>query len=249
MSAQQEEFFIGWQGKAPEKTGKFLRQRIILIAIIALGAAAVLAVLQQTMIKAWFEYGDIKEFHGLLVESPVPMLLTEQPDDQSGESVYLLSNPLKYGYSKTDAQKYHLQPVTIRGTLIYNESGGAMIEAVDTKPREVSPSKAQQLTVKKETPITLSGEIVDSKCWLGVMNPGSMKPHRACAINCIQGGIPPLLLVDRKDMYILVGEDGSPVNDAILDVVALPVTVAGTLLDYGAIKVLKADPSAIQLAQ
>ena len=42
---------------------------------------------------------------------------------------------------------------------------------------------------------TPKGEIVDSKCYLGVMNPGNLKAHRACAINCIQGGVPPVLLV------------------------------------------------------
>jgi hypothetical protein len=46
---------------------------------------------------------------------------------------------------------------------------------------------------------TLIGEIVDSKCYLGVMNPGALIPHRACAIRCISGGIPPVLLVRQSD--------------------------------------------------
>jgi hypothetical protein len=29
--------------------------------------------------------------------------------------------------------------------------------------------------------MTLTGEIVDSKCYLGVMNPGQGKVHRDCA--------------------------------------------------------------------
>ena len=28
-------------------------------------------------------------------------------------------------------------------------------------------------------------------CFLGVMKPGRSKPHRACAVRCISGGIPP----------------------------------------------------------
>ena len=46
--------------------------------------------------------------------------------------------------------------------------------------------------------VTLTGEIVDSKCFLGVMNPGNLKPHKACAIRCISGGIASHKLSTRK---------------------------------------------------
>ena len=39
---------------------------------------------------------------------------------------------------------------------------------------------------------TLIGEIVDSKRYLGVMNPGNGKVHRDCAVRCLSGGIPPI---------------------------------------------------------
>ncbi|MDE0594963.1 MAG: hypothetical protein OSB65_06930 [Roseibacillus sp.] len=42
---------------------------------------------------------------------------------------------------------------------------------------------------------TLKGEIMNAKCYLGGMNPGNLKAHRACAIHCIQGGIPLVLLL------------------------------------------------------
>jgi hypothetical protein len=41
----------------------------------------------------------------------------------------------------------------------------------------------------------LTGEIVDSKCFFGVMNPGAGKVHRDCAARFISGGIPPAFLV------------------------------------------------------
>jgi len=47
--------------------------------------------------------------------------------------------------------------------------------------------------------VELTGEIVDSKCYLGVMNPGNGKVHRDCAVRCISGGIPPAFLVRDAD--------------------------------------------------
>ena len=79
--------------------------------------------------------------------------------------------------------------------------------------------------------VTLVGEIVDAKCWLGVMKPGRGKPHRACAARCISGGIPPLLMVRKEDggtlPVLLVGENGEPLNQAVLPYVAEPVEVTG----------------------
>jgi hypothetical protein len=41
----------------------------------------------------------------------------------------------------------------------------------------------------------LRGEIVDTKCYLGVMTPGEDKVHRGCAVRCISRGVPPAFLV------------------------------------------------------
>jgi hypothetical protein len=46
-------------------------------------------------------------------------------------------------------------------------------------------------------PITVRGELVDSKCYLGVMNPGHGKVHRDCAARCIGGGIPLALVPEN----------------------------------------------------
>ena len=250
MSTSNEEFFIGWQGKAPPNGAKFLRKAVLVILISVAAIAIGLAVSQQTISRAWFEFGNAREFKGVLVESPVPMLLADERDKTSGESVFLLVNPFKYGYPKNLAKQFHLQPVTVRGTLIYNESGGAMLEAVETISRKATEVAASpSLGMGKESQVTLAGEIVDSKCWLGVMNPGSLKPHRACAINCIRGGIPPVLLVNRSDMYVLVGPNGEPINEAVLKHVALPISVSGTLVNYGSVRILKINPGAIQSAE
>ena len=103
------------------------------------------------------------------------------------------------------------------------------------------------LTPRPSFPVTLTGEIVDSKCFLGVMNPGQLTPHRACAIRCISGGCPPVLLVRQKDRpplyFLLVSADGKPVNKPVLEMVALPVEISSEVARQGNLLILRADPA------
>jgi hypothetical protein len=93
---------------------------------------------------------------------------------------------------------------------------------------------------------TFTGEIVDSKCYLGVMNPGQLATHRGCAIRCISGGCPPILVVRRKDgppaYLLLVSAEGKPVNKQVLDMVAEPIEITGEVERQGELLILRADP-------
>ena len=238
-----EEFFIGWQGKAPEKTGRFLKMLTVAAVVIAVGVAAVLPALQRTVSEdARFEFGNLREFSGILVKEPVPMLIGDE------QVVYFLVNPLKHGFDAELAAKHHLKRVTMKGTRIYR-SDQEMIEAVPSSVQATDAPAASSHPLGAIGDLgeaTLKGEIVDSKCYLGVMNPGNLKPHRACAINCIQGGIPPVLLVrDREGQasyVLLVDEDGGSLNAEILNFVAEPVRVKGRLKKLGSQFILYTNP-------
>jgi hypothetical protein len=97
---------------------------------------------------------------------------------------------------------------------------------------------------------TLAGEIVDSKCYLGVMNPGHTKPHRECASLCIRGGIPPLFVVkdaDGRDIHLwLVSETGGPVNQLVLDFVAEPIEITGQIKRSGDQLYFYANPAGLK---
>ena len=88
---------------------------------------------------------------------------------------------------------------------------------------------------------TLTGELVDTKCYFGVMRPATGKVHRACAIRCLSGGVPPGLLVqdDAGDawVYLLAG-DGEPL-DYNIEWAALEVTVRGRLESHGGLPVVR----------
>jgi hypothetical protein len=91
--------------------------------------------------------------------------------------------------------------------------------------------------------VSLRGEIVDSKCYLGAMRPGGGRTHRGCALLCLKGGVPPLF-VSRNggtgpSVYLLAGEDFGPAPDALIDLVGLPVVVDAYVVRLDDVSVLR----------
>ena len=120
---------------------------------------------------------------------------------------------------------------------------------------DVKPVAGAGLTVAEGLPqplgrVTLKGEIIDSKCFLGVMKPGEGPVHRACATLCILGGIPPMFALKdaegNRAAYLLTDTAGNRVNDAVPPYVADPVEISGTLERRGDILVLKADMDSLR---
>ncbi|NNC88423.1 MAG: hypothetical protein HKN82_08200 [Akkermansiaceae bacterium] len=241
-----DEFFIGWQGKAPEKTGKFLKRLTIAGLAAVLGLAVALPALQDTVSDdASFDFGNLRLFEGILVAEPVPMLVSD------AGVVYYLVHPFKHGFDAEVAKRMHLLRVQMMGTRIWR-SDQEMIEVEPGTVIGAGDQAAHPLGTGSDLgEVTLRGEIVDAKCYLGVMNPGNLKPHRACAINCIQGGIPPVLLVrdsaGRASYFLLVGAGGEALNGRILPMVAAPVAVTGRLKKLGKQRILYCDPAGIVL--
>ena len=104
-----------------------------------------------------------------------------------------------------------------------------------------------ELTIKHIQNLTLTGEIIDPKCYFGAMNPGFGKPHRSCAIRCIEGGVMPMLKYKNNkggnDFAILLGVNGEPLNDKIGFAVGEPIQITGELskVDNWKIIYLKVD--------
>jgi len=244
-----DEFYIGWEAKAAPGIGKTTRKVAILLLVLALLAPVVLAV-SQTMIGASvFEWGIHKTFSGILQTQPYPHLLVPRPGQTgsaSSFSTYYLVAPWKFGLVTEVLAPLDGKAVTLKGTLIYRGNQ----TMVETKPEwihlndKAAASPPQTVSLGRQT---LVGEIVDSKCFLGVMNPGQLTPHRACAIRCISGGVPPVLLVRHKDgqanYLLLVSAEGKAVNKQVLDLVAEPVEITGEVERQGELVILRADPA------
>jgi hypothetical protein len=244
------DFYIGWEAKAAPGVGKFTRAVVATLFIAAIGLALTLASAQHTIGVSVFEWGTVKKFSGVLKIQPYPHLLVPRPGvvgAQSSFSTYYLVAPFKFGLDREKLRPLDSKNVLLQGTLIYR-GNQTMIEAL---PDSIKLSEEQSHLQDTETVRlgrqTLVGEIVDSKCYFGVMNPGNLAPHRACAIRCISGGVPPVLLVRQKDgsaIYVLlVSADGQPVNKQVLDMVAEPVQITGELERQDDLIILRADPS------
>ena len=248
-----DDFYIGWEDKAPPSIGTFARRVVGLLLIGAIGFALAFAIVQHSIGVSVFEWGTVKQFSGILKLQPYPHLLVprpEAPDARNQFSTYYLVAPFKHGL---DHEKYLAldgKTVSLQGTLIYR-GNQTMVEAL---PDSIKASDKQlSMMIRPETiPLgrqTVTGEIVDSKCFLGVMNPGQLLPHRACAIRCISGGIPPVLLVRNAkgsvNYLLLVSAEGKPVNQEVLDFVAEPVQITGEVERQGELLILRADPRTI----
>jgi hypothetical protein len=122
-----------------------------------------------------------------------------------------------------------------------------MVEIVPGSITPLEDAPASPEAIRDLGAVTVTGEIVDSKCYLGVMNPGSGKVHRDCAARCLSGGIPPIFISgDGEDQFLLVGPDGSALGrDALRDFVAEPLTIRGELLQRGESRLLKIDAQAL----
>ncbi len=248
----EPEFYIGWQGTAPPRTGAFARTVVLSLAALAAVVAAVAALAQRPAGDAIFEFGQRANFKGLFRQSPYPHLLVPRPGstgDDAAFSRYYLVSQFKFGVPVEAAAAFDEKWVSLDGTLIYR-GDQTMIELVPNTLEAAVPGEDIPLAPAPPADLgtfTFQGEIVDSKCYLGVMNPGNLETHRACAVRCISGGIPPVLLVRQENgapIYLLLtGPGGDSVNQEVLDLVALPVEITGDLTRQGDMLTLKADPA------
>ena len=177
------EFYVGYL-PVPPGLKRFGRRIVAALGMVAAGVAMLLVFGQSPFAPSSFEYRDYRDFQGVLVTHPYPALVVP------GGTPWLLAGPGKRGFVAPSALDGRV--VRLRGERIVNGPdrmlevlGGAMADAGPGHvPAEVDLGRAE-----------LTGEIVDSKCYFGVMNPGRGKVHRDCAVRCLSGGIPPALLV------------------------------------------------------
>jgi hypothetical protein len=237
------EFYVGYQQKAPP--GIAHRVRTFLSFLFALSAisAIVFAAVQRTYAPSFFEYGKVRTFVGIINAHPYPKLTLQLPiEDFPDRHYFLLVAEGKHG-ADDQVVPFDGKSVNLRGTVVYRDSQ-AMIEIVkdsiqlrNSLPAEINAEGEPAMPQLLGT-FDLSGEIVDSKCFLGVMNPGSGKVHRDCAARCLSGGIPPALVTQdfrgKPAFLLLVDEQQNPLaREVFLNRVGQPVHIHGDVFTSG----------------
>jgi hypothetical protein len=248
-SIKDNEFYIGYLPAAPVGLGKMMRKVIILLLAAASVAAVILAINQKPFYPSVYEFGQARTFEGILYERPYPILLVARPG-QTGEapvySQYLLVGDGKFGAAAL-AKGLDGKRVRLNGALIYRDDQ-TMIKITDGAITPLSGETAAWQNGKNLGTFQLSGEIVDSQCYLGVMNPGESKPHKECAVRCISGGVPPIFVIKNfagtANYFVLVSAEGKTINQEVLPFVADPIQISGQVMQYDNLLVLQADPKA-----
>ncbi len=240
---EKQDFYIGWQKKMPKTYQKQIRPFVIGLSIIIplLGLGLVMS--QRGFLPSVFEFGQERSVEGWLLKEPVPMISIKAGRDRDGNLVR--QDLLLVGFGKTGAEAtiesmekeaggdLNRRHVKLKGTLFYYDGCGALEltsgkDALEQLFDDYMPGTAP---LEKKEKQAVFGEIADPKCFFGVMKPGFGKPHRACAINCINGGVPPILRSHSKEgqtnYYIVLDANGKPVNKEILPYVGDYVRLCG----------------------
>ena len=214
----ESEFYVGYL-PMPRGLEKTVRRLVVALGVLGGAVAAILIAGQQPFAASAFEFQQYREFSGTLLADPYPALAIP------GQGLpWLLVGPGKHGAG--DLGQLDGREVRLKGERIFRGEDH-MIELLPGTLRAGgagdAPARAMDLGE-----VTLTGEIVDSKCYFGVMNPGSGKVHRDCAARCISGGIPPAFLVRDavgRTMTLLLAHW----KRELLNHIAEPVTIRGRL--------------------
>jgi len=244
------EFYIGWLPHMPAGFAKLVKKFLVLLVILVTGAASAIALLQKKFDTGNFEFGTLTEVKGIYFNKPVPLIKVINGRDIWGNISYETIPFVGYGkhgaegiITSIEKEKNVLleaRQITIKGTLLYNDGKILMQLSPDEKPlisvsvKDTDPALLPQQKELGEAKV--KGEVIDPKCYFGVMKPGEGKVHRDCAIRCILGGIPPVMVVrnekGEKNYYLLVGPKGEKINGEVQDFVGEPVEIAARLVQY-----------------
>ena len=229
-----DEFYVGYAPQAPRNLGRWIIRISAALVIAGLAVGGMLVLEQPPFATSNFEYGVYRDYTGVLEDWPYPILRTR-------DGSFLLVAPGKHGLN---AGSISGQQVRLEGSLI-SRAEGRMLEVKPESLQVIGPGEDAPAQSDLGT-VTLRGEIVDTKCYLGVMNPGNGKVHRDCAARCISGGAPPAFVVTDAGgdprVLLLTGSNGRRLNREVLDYVAEPLEIHGRLVRSGANLVLKAEP-------
>lgn len=243
------EFFIGYAPPMPPRLARFVTRVVVGLACGVFAWAVTIASGHVPLEGGTFEFGRPRRFSGTIVERPYPALWLDESDRNTTARLLLVA-PGKHG---ADALVHGLdgRHVMLSGTRVQRGKHTMLeVEPASLSLGEVSPpvtAGTPGAAPSGDGPVTVRGEIVDSKCFLGVMVPGSGKTHKDCAALCVRGGIPPALFVqDRAGdsaLMLLTGTSGGAIGAPALRFAGEAVEMTGTFGRLGGWPVLRTDPA------
>jgi hypothetical protein len=245
----KNEFYIGWMPAAPEGFAKRVRKVVIVLVILVAATGIILSLFQRKFSTSRFEFGQLTEVKGIYQRFPVPSIKVITEKDVFGNSSYITMPLVGYGKFGAEGVVAELEKeknitldkkaITLKGTLLYSDGKTLLqIDKNDDPLIQVSDGDAtnNSAIIEELGTVQLTGEVLDPKCYFGVMKPGHGKPHRDCAIRCIAGGMSPVFWVrngqGEANYYLILDEHGKKMNEALKDHIAEPVSLTAKAVQY-----------------
>jgi hypothetical protein len=253
--ADRDPHFIGWL-PMPRAYSRFLVPVAAGLVVAGMVTAALIARGQRSTGDGRWDDEQTKTFTGIVYAEPYAMIRVPGAEPGDPPATILLVEEGKFG-AKDRVRPFDGRPVRVTGTLLARE-GWRMLELSagedGLRPTDLPEHELAGLRRSPPRPlgqVTLRGEIVDSKCFLGAMKPGAGRTHRGCARLCLKGGVPPLF-VSRSggtgpSIYQLAGEALEPAHDSLLDLAGLPLVVDGSVEVLDDIPVIRLAPHGAHL--
>lgn len=250
MPDKDAPFFIGYR----PFPAALARLYCVLAALFVLAAGAAgyyLGAQQAAPAPGRWDTAAAVTMGGVLMLRPYPVLHRFDPAAPGEvESVLLV----RQGKRSADAwaREFAGRAVTVRGYPV-TRGRWKMLEIPSPDAIAADPDAAggagddlpPALAIEALGDAELSGEIVDSKCFLGVMKPGAGRSHKACAELCLRGGIPPILVTTGADGQkigaLLARADGGGAAAELAEFAADPVRVSGQLQRQGGLLFMRVD--------
>ena len=236
-------FYVGYL-PLPGVLQPVVKMFIGLGIVVALALAFIVSSAQQDPGPGIWDLDKIYSIEGHLTVAPYPVLHVDDPDNSIGTRAVLLVASTKFGVEDR-TKELHGKRVRITGESISRQGRAmfALLDGDDAVALVGDGTKAPP--VEQLGNHTMVGEICDSKCFLGVMKPGSGKTHRGCAVRCISGGIPPIFVTRDANgdptVYLLTDTAHGHAYEAVLPFVAEPVELTGQLERHGDLLVYAVD--------
>ena len=234
---KNNEFFVPYiEGSLGPATRRFLNRFVLVVLGSILVVAFLFSFFQNPFKNSTFELSTETKITGTFHQSPYPMLRVELAPNEYKNIVLL-------GFGKSSANPYLEELIlsdkklegsvlNIEGNLIYY-NGKTLLQITSDEKVTLTKLEGKAPQTSKLGEVSLEGEIIDPKCYFGVMKPGFGKIHRSCAIRCISGGIPPVFVSrdqENNPLYdFLTDMNGAPLHKEYMALVGKPSNLTGDL--------------------
>ena len=235
----RDDFFVGWAGQLPRADAARFVIRVGLGCAVLLLVGLLLGRGQDDPGAAGFDPAGEVTRRGVLTLLPYPTLWSAPDASHPAGHAMLLAGEGKRGAPVAPAWEGR----TVDAVGVIFRRGTLDMLQIDSLT--LVDAGAARMPVQAEGRWRIEGEICDGKCQAGAMRPGRGIAHRACAILCLNGDIPPVFVptgpVAGQEFLLLGNADGGPGDTAWRSLVGLRVRLDGRLERRGDMLVFLAE--------